>query len=571
MSSRLFPLLTFALSSFGLVDAHNSTPRCRNVPGTPGFPSTAEWAALNASVSGRLVAVVPTAKFCNSWPGGCTPQQFMSSVFVDEIPGAMNQVNWEQDYDSIPPSLCLRNSTTCGQGNVPLFGILAESTSDIQKGIAFARVHNLRLAVKASGHDYLGRSTAKSSLLISTHKLQSIQFTDDFRVGGKSKGTAVTVGSGVGLSTIYEAAKSKGKIIVGGAAATVVAAGGYVQAGGHSSLSPTFGLAGDNTLELTVVLADGSVVTANEVENIDLFWAMRGGGAGSWGVIVSATFQTFPTFNASVSEGVIFSNSSQVMGQVAAAHARHIFDWDPFRVGQYFYLSTTNLLQVSVPAKFVMVVQTYFPNTTTDVAEAALQPFFDEAKAAGAGVTVQTNETNINGALVSPDNTVGSNVVLGSRLVPATAYKNSPAMFGDVYTRLLDGGATNILGNLVAGGKVAENANVPSAIHPKWRTAKVHLILANGWDNSASIPQVHGNETLFMKTQLPLLEKLSGTDAAAYSNEADVLEKNFQDTFFGPNYAKLSVIKSKYDPLDLFIVRAGVGSERWDESGICRI
>ncbi|KAF8882095.1 hypothetical protein BD779DRAFT_1444980 [Infundibulicybe gibba] len=568
MSGRFFSSLILVLSSFGLVGAHNSSG-CRNVPGSMGFPSTAEWAALNTSVSGRLVAVVPTVKFCNSLPGGCTPQQFTSSVFLDEVPGSMNQVS--SDYDSVPPSLCLPNSTTCEQGNVPLFGVLAESASDIQKGVTFARVHNLRLAVKASGHDYLGRSTAKSSLLISTHKLQSIQFTDDFRVGGKSKGSAVTVGSGVNLSTLYKATKLKGKIVVSGTAATVAAAGGYVQGGGHSALSPAFGLAADNTLELTVVLADGSVVTANEMENTDLFWAMRGGGAGSWGVIVSATFQTFPTFNASVSVGLIASNSTQVMGQVAAAHARHIFDWDPFHVGQYFFLVTSDFLQVPVPAKFVMAVQTYFPNTTTDVAEAALQPFFDEAKAAGAIVIVQTNETNINDALTSADDSVGSNTVLGSRLVPATAYKNSPTMFGDVYTQLLDGGATSILGHLVAGGKVAENANVPNAIHPKWRTAKVHLLLANGWDDSASIAQVHGNETHFMNTQLPLLEKLSGTDAASYSNEADVLERNFQDTFFGPNYAKLSAIKSKYDPSDLFIVGAGVGSERWDESGMCRI
>ncbi|KAF8888646.1 FAD-binding domain-containing protein [Infundibulicybe gibba] len=574
MSRHIFSLpILILLSSLGLVDAHNSSvPRCRNVPGAAGFPSTVEWAALNASVAGRLVAVVPTVKFCSSLPGGCTPQQFASSTFLDEIPGAMKQINWEQDYDSVPPSLCLHNSTTCGQGNVPLFAVLAESASDIQKGVDFARANNLRLAVKASGHDYLGRSTAKNSLLISTHKLQSIQFTDDFRVGGDSKGSTVTVGSGVGLDTLYKAARVKGKIVVGGTSATVAAAGGYVQGGGHSSLSPTFGLAADNTLEFTVVLADGSVVTANEVEHADLFWAMRGGGAGSWGVIVSATFQTFPTFNASVSTGFIFSNSSQVMGQVASAHARHIFDWDPFRVGQYFFLAIPDLLQIpDSPGKFVMMVQTFFPNVTVDIATAALQPFFDEATAAGALVTVETIESNINDVLISGDDSVGVNMVMGSRFVPATAYKNSPTTFGDVYTQLLDGGAKGIVGSLVAGGKVAENANIPNAVHPGWRSAKVHLTLVNAWDDSASIDQVHGNETFFMDTQLPLLEKLSGTDAGAYSNEADVLEKNFQDTFFGPNYARLSAIKSKYDPLDLFIVGAGVGSERWDKSGMCKI
>lgn len=97
------------------------------------------------------------------------------------------------------------------------------------------------------------------------------------------------------------------------------------------------------------------------------------------------------------------------------------------------------------------------------------------------------------------------------------------------------------------------------------------MILANGWVDTATIPQVHGNETLFQSAQLPILEILSGKQAGAYSNEADVLEPHFQTTFFGPNYAKLSAIKSKYDPTDLFIVRAGVGSERWDADGICRV
>jgi len=125
------------------------------------------------------------------------------------------------------------------------------------------------LAIKASGHDYLGRSTAKSSLLIWTHKLQNINFTDNFVVAGDPKGSAVTVGSGVALNTLYGASKAAGKIFVGGTAATVVAAGGFIQGGGHSALSPTFGMAIDNLLELQVVLANGELVNVDCVENPD--------------------------------------------------------------------------------------------------------------------------------------------------------------------------------------------------------------------------------------------------------------------------------------------------------------
>lgn len=117
-----------------------------------------------------------------------------------------------------------------------------------QAGIAFASQHDLRVSVKSSGHDYLGRSTARDSLLLWTHYFQDIEFTNSFIVGGHDKGSAVTVGSGVGLRDIYAAAKAVNKFFVGGSAATVSAGGGYTQGAGHSGFGPTFGLAADNVL-----------------------------------------------------------------------------------------------------------------------------------------------------------------------------------------------------------------------------------------------------------------------------------------------------------------------------------
>ena len=78
--------------------------------------------------------------------------------------------------------------------------------------------------------------------------------------------------------------------------------------------------------------------------------------------------------------------------------------------------------------------------------------------------------------------------------------------------------------------------------------------------------------TQFKRIQLPIIEQLTGPNAGAYSNEADSLETNFQSTFFGTNYARLGAIKTKYPTsTDLFIVKAGVGSERWDADGFCRV
>ncbi|KAK0186502.1 FAD-binding domain-containing protein [Armillaria mellea] len=525
----------------GLYASFTDAHFCRTVPGDPSFPSDEEWDSLNSSISGRLVKAVPSAQFCNAH-GSCTDAEWTSASFRADIPGAMNFVNWEQDFESVPPSICLRNSTSCGQGNVPLYAILAESVEDVQIGVTFSSTKNVRLAVKASGHDLLGRSTARNSLLISTHKFQNITFAENFTVGGHNEGSAVTVGSGVPLNTLHQAAKEQGKILVGGVAATVVAAGGYIQGGGYSVLSPLLGLAADNVLEFEVVTANSTYLQVNEKQNTDLFWVLRGGGAGSWGVLVSATFRTFPTFNATISQVSMVANGTVAIGSIIATHAKHIFDWDDLRMAQFFSADAHTLSLVS-----------YFPRISSDAAAAALKPFLDDAEEFGQIVEQQFDEVNINDALTVADDVVGSNGVVGSRLIPASAYRDHPDTFGHVYTQLLDAGASAVLGLLVAGGKVSENAFIDSAIHPAWRTAKTHIILANTWEDSTSLSNISSIQNTFKESQLPILEQIAEPPGAAYSNEADSLEEDFKTTFFGPNYPRLEHIKRRYDPKDLFI------------------
>ncbi|KAJ6577666.1 FAD-binding domain-containing protein [Mycena capillaripes] len=535
---------------------------CRNVPGSAGFPNASTWSTLNATISGRLIAAVPSAEYCASL-GGCTDAQWTSALFRYTIPGAMNK-----DYDVKPASLCLRNSTTCGQGDVPIYSVEAQTAGDIQAAVKFASAHNLRLVVKSSGHDFLGRSTAPNSLLIRTATFTNTVFTDAFFVGSQNLGSAVTVGSGVHLQDIYTRAKAKGKIVVGGAAATVSIAGGYVQGAGHSALGPLFGMAADNVLEFHVVVASGELLQVNCVSNSDLFYALRGGGAGSWGVIVNATIRTFPTFSGTFSLIELGAATNAAAGALAGVHAKHIFDLDAVRGGQFFWLvKSGNIL--------VLAINTFTANTTLEQGTTLLTPFLTEALAVPGVFSVDQEfvNMNVNDALFMADDVAGTFEVQGSRLIPTAAYQdpNASATVQKVYTDLLDAGATQILGNMVAGGKVSDNAGIVSAVHPAWRTAKAHIILHNFWDETSSLDEVNAVRNQFQTSQLPILERLSGPNAGAYSNEGDALEPNFKTTFYGSNYAKLSTIKAKYDPHDLFIVPAGVGSERWDKTGICTV
>ncbi|KAJ7266450.1 FAD-binding domain-containing protein [Mycena haematopus] len=553
--------------------------KCRNVPGSAGFPDEDKWRTLNTTTSGRLVAVVPSAKYCAGLPGGaCTDAEWESALFRSTIPGAMNQVNLEQGYDLTPPSLCLRNSTTCGQGDVPIYAVEAETVADVQAAVIFSQTQNVRLAVKSSGHDYSGRSTAPGSLLIHMAKFTDIVFSNAFVVGGQNLGPAVTVGPGVHLQDLYQQSKARGKIMVGGSAATVCAAGGYVQGAGHSVIGPLLGLAADNVLEFQIVVASGALLKVNSVSNSDLFFALRGGGAGSWGVIVSATFRTYPTFNATFSLIEIAASSNAAAAALAGVHAQHIFDFDPVHGGQYFYLERSDIISGTNETStdvLVLAFETVLPHTTVEEGTAILAPFLTDALAVpGVSLISQALNTSVvNDILYHADDTVGLNQVLGSRFVPTPVYEvaNASSLVEKVYKELLDDGVKGIYANLVAGGQVSANANISSAVTPAWRTTKNHIILADVWDDSASLAEIDTIRHRFQTTRRAILEQLSGPNAGSYSNEADIFELDFQTTFFGPNYAKLSSIKNKYDPFDLFIVATGVGSERWDEWGLCTV
>ena len=199
----------------------------------------------------------------------------------------MLQVNWEQGYLASPPSLCFHNTTVCSQGNVPLYAINATGPMHIQAGVHFAQAHDI--VIKSSGHDYLSRSTAKNALLLWTHFLQDITFHNVFT----GHGSTVTISSSIPANALYQAAKLHGKSFVSSTTTTVATATGYMQGGGHSRLSPTFGLTSDNTLEFQVVVASSELLTANmwEIHSSTLSLSLTG--ERMWNRFVTAIFAPF--------------------------------------------------------------------------------------------------------------------------------------------------------------------------------------------------------------------------------------------------------------------------------------
>ena len=163
---------------------------------------------------------------------------------------------------------------------------------DVAAGIKFATKHNIRLVVRNTGHDYNGKSTGSGALGIWMHHLKDITFSDwsDASYTGK----AIKLGAGVMGIEAYEAADAQGLQVVGGECPTVGIAGGYTQGGGHSALASKHGLAADQVLEWEVVTGTGEYLVANRESNSDLYWALSGGGGGTYGVTLSMTSKAHP-------------------------------------------------------------------------------------------------------------------------------------------------------------------------------------------------------------------------------------------------------------------------------------
>lgn len=119
-------------------------------------------------------------------------------------------------------------------------------------------------------------------------------------------------------------------------------------------------------------------------------------------------------------------------------HAKHIFDCDDLRPGQYLYARRN----VSSELQFHVVIATYFPNVSTDVATSALQPLVDDIVATGGTIGSQSmQELSFNDAVTTADDVVAQNLAMGSRLFPEAVYRDSPEAIGQMYTKLWDAGA----------------------------------------------------------------------------------------------------------------------------------
>ncbi|KAF9450811.1 FAD-binding domain-containing protein [Macrolepiota fuliginosa MF-IS2] len=558
----------------------NKDADCRCLYGQSCWPSEQDFSSLSTLLSQPLIRPVPPASACypvGNPSGNCSDvqQNWVNGNWRADQPGAYQNVNFET-YTNRNGSIsgCYLNTTLglpCDQGSIPPIGVDVRTIEDVQAAVRFVGQHNLRLVVKNTGHDYLGRSAARNAFMIWTHHLKNISYNANFIPdGGLDNETvpALTLGAGGGLQwrEAYAAVAEQERFILGGISTdmSVGAAGGWIMGGGHSGFSAKYGLGVDNAIQFTIVKADGDHVVANAHHNPDLFWALRGGGAGSWGVVTSVTYRTYDLVPLTMS----FINATFSDPQVAQEVTTEFIGLHPKLSdagwGGYSFFNNQTIF-----AAFLA------PNVSWADTNATILPFFDFVKnATGQPDTPIFTQPFDNfhawlDALQSQGSAGGMEQVggfgeLASRLISREAAEERPEETAQL---LLSFEFVSI--NFVAGGAVARADPDSVGLHPGWRKAVAHVWTSEGWEAGDSGDVVRQARQRVAR-EVRRLEPIS-PDSATYMNEASLYEPDFRKSFFGSHYEKLRSIKRKHDPRSLFLVAEGVGSEDWNGSLTCPV
>jgi FAD/FMN-containing dehydrogenase len=164
--------------------------------------------------------------------------------------------------------------------------VSCENPQDVAEALSFVRRHDLEIVARSGGHSLAGHSSTRG-VIIDVTLMRSVSVS----------GGVATVGAGARLGEVYERLQEHGLAIPAGTCPEVGVAG-LTLGGGLGILGRTYGVTSDSLVGAEIVLADGRILECDAQHDEDLFWALRGAGAGTFGVVTSLVFRTVPAPNA---------------------------------------------------------------------------------------------------------------------------------------------------------------------------------------------------------------------------------------------------------------------------------
>ncbi|KAJ5222031.1 CAZyme family AA7 [Penicillium citrinum] len=547
-----------------LVQASSSACRC--FPGDSCWPSVDVWTQFNQSVDGRLVKTVPLGTPCHS------PNYDAKKCSKLKQGWQLPEEHYESSSSVMAPFFANGTcdpynpvSKPCTLGNYVAYTVNVSEPAHISKAIRFATKHNIRLVVRNTGHDYNGKSTGAGALGIWTHHLKQLKIHD--YKDDHYRGRAMTMGAGIQGFEAYEAAEHANLQIVGGECPTVGLAGGYSQGGGHSALASRYGLAADQILEWKVIDGRGKFITARrDNEYSDLFWALSGGGGGTYGVVYEMTSKAHPGTPVS---GLQLSFTNAKISQDAFYRAIEIFHAnlpalvDAGAMSIWFYTNTSFAISPLTG-----------PNIPKEELVSLLGPFLKGLR--GLGIQYKMSAAQYDSYYSEFKGEQGAIGVGEAQyagwLIPRSVVEKKNEALTKAYREITENGGTFIGVDLNVSREVA--GDVHNSVLPAWRDALIATTLTTPWKwGSQNYEEMIESQRKMTEVFMPKLEAIA-PHSGAYLNEADFRQPNWQKAFYGRNYHSLRKIKAKYDPNDIFFAKTAVGSDEWAEcqdGRLCRL
>ncbi|KAF8912199.1 FAD-binding domain-containing protein [Gymnopilus junonius] len=508
----------------------------------PLTPSVADWAALNETVGGRLYHGYPFAKPCfSTYNGNKIVPNTAECAYVQEnyVNNHMNRSHAFGGYGYTQFEMCMstggRSSFApqqqCSQGRISPLSIDIQDKDDIVAAFKFSKKQGVNLAIKNTGQDFNGRSAAPDSLGLWLHNLKYINHVENFVSGGCNVDgqPALTFGAGTQFHDIAQFTDEHRLQFVGGSDQSVGAAGGWSQGGGHSPLSPNYGMGADRTLQYKVVTPDGIFRTVNACLNEDLFFALRGGGGGTFGVVLEATMMVTPsqTFQmANINWPINDDNLRSVIGNFlnnVTAMAKN--GW-----GGYLTPSIGNLVLIT-------------PRMDLPAAQEMMKPLVDLTTAMGGNSSV-THIASYNEWFQGwAAGTIGLPAALASRLIPAKNHETTEGR-AELHAALMNAFASSIFSQIHITTPYGFNGSkgLDTSVHPIWRSVLYQVMLVNSWywDGTLADRELAYSQSTkavnFLRDIMPGLTSY---------NEADIHEPDFEVAFWGGHYPRLLEIKNK--------------------------
>ncbi|CAA7266217.1 unnamed protein product [Cyclocybe aegerita] len=416
-----------------------------------------------------------------------------------------------------------------------------QDAQDVIQALQYAKVNGFPIAVRGGGHNPYGASSVEGGLVIDLSR-----HMNKVRVDPAKK--LAYVGGGAVWETVDKESIKHGLATVAGTV-NHTGVGGLALGGGYGWLSSTHGLVIDNIVQATLVTASGSVLTVNNAENADLYFAIRGGG-GNFGVVTEFVLQLHPQRTTVYAGPIVYSASQLVMEDLARATE----EWRQKTAEKECMMQ---LATVAPDGKPIIVVFPFYNGT-----EAAGRDSFKKLLDVGpiSDTSKETPYEEIN-TFLNPMVTPGKG---GYMKGVAIRHLHTPSML-KAHERLVEvmNNSPFKIGGILYEffGKKAKKATPEETAFRRERAVDNMLILLT-WDHDDSTANMEEDArrvaaelgAMVMQNQLGL----TPVEALGYGNydpdAVDIDPKGADKArmMFGSNYPRLQELKRRYDPDGVF-------------------